>query len=310
MQLPLLRPNAVQPRARSLGREVALRNHAYVSPMIFVRGAGRRLRGDAEAQVVAVYFLASPMSNLIGAYYSPIATIATDTGIPPKRARDAVARVVASGFAHYDFDAEIVFVPNQAKFEIGPRMKVGDKRRGKVLAELQKLAEHPFVAEFWRLYGEPFELGECPIDGASKGHRRGIRDPRAVSVADPDPSPSPPPDPSPSCEAPPRSATHARKVGSVATRIAEDWQPDEQRARLAAELGIDVRVAAGEFRSYWLSVPDDANALKVSWQSAFESRLYQLAGRRGPKSSRARRLELVQQLPSAVPSWEADEAAP
>jgi hypothetical protein len=159
-------------RARALPRRVAVRNYAMLAPFFWTRGSGKRLRGDPDAQVVAMYFSTSPGANLIGLYYLPFVNIAHETGLSTKRARDAIAKVEAVGYASYDFDRELVWIPNSAQFEIGAKLKAGDKRRGKVVAELAQVGRHPFIGAFLRAYGTAYGLDErilgCPIDGASE----------------------------------------------------------------------------------------------------------------------------------------------
>jgi hypothetical protein len=193
-----------------------VREYAKVSPLFWTRGSGKRLRGDADAQVLALYLVTSPAANMIGVYYVPLVSICHETGLTEKRASLALAHLEAARFAFYDHDAELVWVPNMASYQIGDTMKSGDKRRGAVLAELDKLGDHPFVLRFAERYGLAYCLGgewtqsrkvgapvlepetgqsgktdvaNMPhrrgIEGASKGHPdqtstagRGIRDPR------------------------------------------------------------------------------------------------------------------------------------
>ncbi len=169
-----------------------MRDYAIVSPLFWIRGSGKTLRGDPEARLVALYLSTSPTANMSGLYYLPLATIANDTGIAPKRVRDVLARIVEAGYASYDFAADLVWVHNHAQFDIGERMKPGDKRKGKLLAELRQFGSHPFVAKFYERYGEAFALGGCPIEGASMGHPidDAIQGP-VRSSTDPSPGPDP-----------------------------------------------------------------------------------------------------------------------
>lgn len=143
-----------------------MRDYSKLSPFFWVRGSGRRLRGDAIAQVVAAYLSTCPAANMVGIFYVSIATIADDTGVAPEDARAAIARIEAARYAFYDFDAGIAWIPNHARFEIGAEMSPGDKRRKKVLAELAQVEGHQFEVEFRSLYGAAYGL-RPPISAPS-----------------------------------------------------------------------------------------------------------------------------------------------
>ncbi len=141
-----------------------MRDYAKVSPLFWTRGSGKRLRGDADAQVLALYLVTSPAANMIGIYYVPFVAIAHETGLGAERATSALARLATSGFAFYDLDGELAWVPNMASYQIGDELKEGDKRRGGAIrAELDKVGGHRFVAEFWQRYGLGYGLGPAPI---------------------------------------------------------------------------------------------------------------------------------------------------
>jgi hypothetical protein len=139
-----------------------MRDYANVSPFFWAKGSGKRLRKDALGQVVALYLATSPGANMIGIYFIAIATIANDTGHSVEEIREALARVATARFAFYDEEAELVWIPNHARFEIGAVMKKGDKRRPKVLAELAQVDGHRFANEFRALYGSAFGIEHAP----------------------------------------------------------------------------------------------------------------------------------------------------
>lgn len=135
-----------------------MRDYGKLSPFFWTRGSGKRLRGDPEAQVVAAYLATSPTANMIGIYYLALATISNDTGVALEQVRDALGRIAKAGYAFYDFEAELVWIPNHARFEVGATMSQGDKRRKKLLVELAHVGEHRFACDFLSAYGEAFGL--------------------------------------------------------------------------------------------------------------------------------------------------------
>lgn len=138
-----------------------MRDYSKLSPFFWAKGSGKRLRGDAAAQVVAVYLSTSPAANMVGIYFLAIATIANDTGLSVEQTRAALDRVAAARYAFYDAEAELVWIPNHARFEIGDHLAPRDKRRPKVLAELGQVDGHRFANEFRALYGSAFGLPEA-----------------------------------------------------------------------------------------------------------------------------------------------------
>lgn len=146
-----------------------MRDYGKLSPFFWTRGSGKRLRGNPDAQVVAAYLSTAPSANMIGIYYVSLASIASDTGITEDRVRAALAAIEAAGYAAYDFEAEIVWVPNHAQFEIGAELRAGDKRRPRIYAELRQVNDHRFADDFRRRYAPAYGLAP-PSEGASKGH--------------------------------------------------------------------------------------------------------------------------------------------
>ncbi len=136
-----------------------MRDYAKVSPRFWLGSTGRQLRKDgADAQVVALYLLTAPTSNMIGLYCLSIATLANDTGMPMRRANHALHRLGGIGFADYDIQAEVVWVHEMARFQIAERLKPGDKQCKGVQREYAQLPENQFLAPFFEKYSEPFNL--------------------------------------------------------------------------------------------------------------------------------------------------------
>lgn len=147
-----------------------MRDYGKVSTFFWTKGSGRRLRGDPEAQLVALYLVTNPMASSFGIYYLPISLIANDTGSPFEGASEALRRVILAGFAKYDLASETVWVPNLPKIEIGASLSGGDKRKKHLQEQLEKLGNHPFAVEFFDMYGADFGLSEpkplrSPFDG-------------------------------------------------------------------------------------------------------------------------------------------------
>jgi len=164
-----------------------VRDYGKLSPFFWTRGSGKRLRGDPDAQVVAAYLSTSPLANMIGVYYIALATIANDTGVALDDARKALGRIEKAGYAFYDFDAELVWIPNHARFEVGPTMAAGDKRRKKLTVELAQVGDHTFATLFLDAYGEAFGLEVPMVKPSSFPKQEGASENQEGASADREP---------------------------------------------------------------------------------------------------------------------------
>jgi hypothetical protein len=204
-----------------------LRAVAYLVPTFWTRGSGKKLRGQPEAQTLALYLMTAPASNMIGLYYQPLPTILHETGLTAEEFVEAMLRVSTAEIAYYDEDACMVWVPESAKYQIGETLKPNDKRRAAVERELEMAGDHRFAAAFLERYAAPYGL-EAPepeglpqtTEAPSEGHPRdekprspSLPSPNSGSVSDPDP------------DQPDRSDLPGR---------AQLWLDDPQRASLVA----------------------------------------------------------------------------
>lgn len=157
-----------------------MREYARISPKFWTGETGRQLRkmGD-PALVIAMYLLTCPNANMLGLYYLPLPTIAHETGRPLEGARKALRRVCEAGFAYYDEDSEMVWVPEMARFQIGEALDPKDKQVGGVVRELVSLIKCRFAKDFYNKYKDAFSLTVdpkhkallSPFEAPSKPHR-------------------------------------------------------------------------------------------------------------------------------------------
>lgn len=148
-----------------------MRDYSKVSGKFWVGRTGRGLRGNIEAQVVALYLMTGPHANMIGLYRLPLAYIVNDTGIPFEGASKALAMLHQDGFATYDDATEYVFVRTGARTQIGDTLKPGDKRLANVLALLEEANDASavnLITEFYAEYEEAFGLTPRGIEAPSK----------------------------------------------------------------------------------------------------------------------------------------------
>ena len=161
-----------------------MRDYAVVSPHFWTGHTGRQIRKlGHEAQVIALYLMTAPGSNMIGLYYLPLPSLAHETGCPIEGASKGLTDLENLGFCRYDPEAEVVWVCEMARWQIGEQIKEGDKRHGRVAKEVSTYSDSVFYSAFMERYGHAYRLLPSTerkghrrgIEGASKGHRRGPR---------------------------------------------------------------------------------------------------------------------------------------
>lgn len=260
-----------------------MREYAKVSPQFWTRGSGKRLRGDADAQVLALYFVTCPSANMLGVYYVPFVAVAHETGLGEERTRAALRRLSVAGFAFYDEAAELAWVPNMASYQIGDDLKPSDKRRGgPIRAEIEKIGEHAFVVAFWERYGDGFGLGPCPFDAPPMGLTRGIEAPpmghapqsgRAGEEQEQEQehlTVAPMGLPADGSE-----VGRKRAKASRGTRVPEDFSPSESTLALFRADGWDPLPSVPEFIDHWRAVAG-AKGVKLDWDATFRNRMRDL----------------------------------
>lgn len=147
-----------------------MREYGSVSPRFWIGETGKQLRGDPEAQVLALYLMTSPHANMIGIFHCPIMYMAHETGLPFEGASKALARLSEVGFCSYDKASETVFVHRMVAHQVGEDLKPGDNRIAGVRKEWEKLAPSPMKTAFAKMYGKAFQIIENgkPLRSPSK----------------------------------------------------------------------------------------------------------------------------------------------
>lgn len=158
-----------------------MRTYATVRGTFWVRGSGKKLRGNPEAQVLAMYLMTCCQGTLCGLFSIALPTIAHETGLSLERLPELFADI--GEIAKYDPEEELCWVPNAAREQLGEKLAEKDKRRAGLLRELKQFEGHKFHQEFNELYGEAYSLERlvrpsegasedesCPLEAPSKEH--------------------------------------------------------------------------------------------------------------------------------------------
>lgn len=136
-----------------------MRDYSSVVPTFWTGKTGREIRAiGPECQVVALYLLTSPHSNMIGLYYLPKLFISHETGLTIEGASKALQSLSEVHFCTYDDDTETVFVHEMARYQIGADLVPTDKRVKGVENELKKFHNNPLLNAFLRRYAGAYHL--------------------------------------------------------------------------------------------------------------------------------------------------------
>lgn len=136
-----------------------MRDYSKISPKFWIGATGKKLRAAGmEAQIVSMYLMTCPTSNMLGLFYCPITYIAHETGLGMEGASKGLTSSIEAGFCLYDDATEMVWVMEMAEYQIAPMLKPADKRCDGVQNEYNSLPENPYLARFFDKYSTPFNM--------------------------------------------------------------------------------------------------------------------------------------------------------
>lgn len=138
-----------------------MRDYGVVSPKFWIGGTGKALRGNVEAQIVALYLMTSPHANMVGVFYCPLDTIAKESGLSIEGASKGLQSLIEADFVHFDADTEEVFVLRMAAYQVGEHLEPKDNRCKGVVRELDRVMSDGLRSDFRAIYSVAFHLPEC-----------------------------------------------------------------------------------------------------------------------------------------------------
>jgi len=142
-------------------------DYRKVGPTLWTGATGRWLRKQPRyVTVVAVYLMTCPSSTQWGLFYLPCVYIANDTGCTVDEVEVALERLQAHGFCRYDTEAEVVWVVNMCRDQVG-EIRGADKRAKPAAEAARELLGMPFGPAWYWHYQGALQLPECPIDAPS-----------------------------------------------------------------------------------------------------------------------------------------------
>ena len=135
-----------------------MRDYSVVSPRFWIGATGKELRGNAHAQVLALYLMTSPHANMIGVFHCPLIYMAHETGLGMEGASKALQSLIEAKFCTYEESSEMVFVHRMAAFQIGDHLSEQDKRCKGVEREWNNIPSRQLQQAFFAIYSVAFHL--------------------------------------------------------------------------------------------------------------------------------------------------------
>ena len=135
-----------------------MRDYSVVSPRFWIGATGKELRGNAQAQVLALYLMTSPHANMIGVFHCPLIYMAHETGLGMEGASKALQSLIEAKFCTYEESSETVFVHRMAAFQIGDQLSAQDKRCKGVEREWNNIPSRQMQQAFFAIYSVAFHL--------------------------------------------------------------------------------------------------------------------------------------------------------
>jgi len=135
-----------------------MRDYGVVSPKFWIGETGKALRGNAPAQVLALYLMTCPHANMIGVFHCPVLYMAHETGLGMEGASKALQSLIEAKYCTYDEASETVFVHRMAAYQVSESLKLGDNRVKGVEREWLNIGPAQLKSAFEAIYSVAFHL--------------------------------------------------------------------------------------------------------------------------------------------------------
>lgn len=237
-----------------------MRDYGVVSPRFWIGETGKQMRGNPNAQIVALYLMTSPHANMIGVFHCPLLYISHETGLPFEGASEGLRSLVEAGFCTYDEATETIFVHRMAAFQISESLKAADNRVKSVTREWDAIAVSSMKSAFYDLYAEAFHLPKP--EQKRKGRARGLEDPSKPRTGT---GTGPVVDDA-------SQALPAKPAAGRGSRLPPNWElPEQWRIWAAAERpDLDPSKTAERFRDHWLAKAG-RDGCKLDWLATWRN---------------------------------------
>jgi hypothetical protein len=136
-----------------------MRQYSAFAPTFWTGDTGRAIKRHGHPHMLlAAYLFTGPSATMYGLYYLPFPTLCHEAGFSPDEARAILADLADLGFAYYDGDAQLMWVPTMPRWQIGPELHPRDKRVRGIETYLRPFLAHPYARDFIKRYGRAYSL--------------------------------------------------------------------------------------------------------------------------------------------------------
>lgn len=135
-----------------------MRDYGKISPQFWIGKTGKALRGNQCAQIVALYLMTSPHSEMTGIFHCPILYIAHETGLQMEGASKGLASLIEADFCTFEAETDTIFVHEMARYQIGGELKESDNRVLGVQKLFANMPETLIKQGFYEKYASIFYL--------------------------------------------------------------------------------------------------------------------------------------------------------
>ncbi len=233
-----------------------MRDYGVVSPKFWIGETGKALRGNAPAQVLALYLMTCPHANMIGVFHCPVLYMAHETGLGMEGASKALQSLIEAKYCTYDEASETVFVHRMAAYQVAESLKPGDNRIKGVEREWQNIGSAIIKSAFFAIYSVAFHLPDqakkaSPSEAPSKPLRSQEQEQEQEQEQDKE---------APSAKSP------------RGTALPKDWElPDDWKTwALKERPDVDVVTVAESFHDFWIAKPGK-DGRKADWQATWRN---------------------------------------
>lgn len=224
-----------------------------INPSFWSGKTGKAIRGNPEAQVLALYLITNQHTNMQGVYHLPVAYICADTGLSQQGALKGLDRLFEGGFCEYFHEQEVVFVYKMLVYQTG-NLKKNDNRAISVRNFYNEFEEGHIKQRFAEHYWDLLDLEYKPLASPSEAPRVSVAVTEAVAVTE-------------------TGERHATKVATPkGSRLPDDWQPtDEMIAYCKTKRpDLDYKEVAENFRDWWIAQPGQ-KGVKRDWSATWRT---------------------------------------
>jgi hypothetical protein len=236
------------------------REYATVRSSFWNGETGRQLRGNQNAQVLAMYLMTCRDSRMTGIFSLAISTIMRELGMAREDVIRALNDLESAKFAAYDHEEEVAWVPNLSFYQVGESLTHKDHRRKGVEKNLLEFRHHAYLYEYLAKYGDLYNLTHADL---------------GIPLAPSKPLPSPFQGATDLCSLISDLKGECERGEKVATpkrgaRIPENWEPAAETLTWCREKSTEASIYLEGFRLYW-EAKAGKEASKLDWEKTFKN---------------------------------------